>query len=499
MKIYFQKLLKSNYLFLIPVIAAFLVLSININKPLSGHHDFVPAFNGVIAQNYLKHGLWDLKLGQVTTQIDRADQIGSFYTHYLPTYPLLLALLFFLFGDSEIVVRLLPIFFSLISVLSLFLITKKLWTSNIALLVSLFFIFNPMFIYFGKISGIEPVIISMILLSFYFYIRWIDSGNKRDLIWGLVFCFSGGVFGWQMNYLLGVIFIYSLLIKKLNLKILLFAAILLFTFLLQFIHAYILTGNILDKELIDSFKSRVTETNLSFGGMDFNFISYIKQEIGVLQAYFTRILIGLSIIYILANLNFRLDRKKAVVISLMALGLGHPIIFSRYVFIHDYLNIYLLPFLALAGGLGLIQIISWFKKLRLNSILIHSFTAIIIFIFLTERLSYTKALLETNMHLPGKNMAGIINNLSVKNRDIAIMSPRFNEFYGFFIDFYAKNTFDVLDSSVLPDEKRDKYRYLIFIDEDIKEKDQFKKLVDNFKSKRINDWTIIDLESNKYE
>lgn len=495
MKTFFHQLFKEKYLFLIPLIAAFLVLSININKPLSGHHDFVPAFNGVIAKNYLKFGVWDLKFGQTSLQYDNLSDVKSFYTHYLPTYPLLLALLFYFFGDGEVVVRSIPIFFSLISVLSLFLITQRLWNSKTALLVSIFFIFNPMFIYFGKISGIEPVIISMILLSFYFYIRWIDSSNMRDLILGLVFCFFGGLFGWQMNYLLGVIFIYSLLIKKLNLKILLFTAILLFTFLLQFIHAFILTGNILDKELVDSFKSRVTETNLSFGGKDFNFISYIKQEIGILQAYFTRVLISISAIYILTNLNFKFDRKKAVVVSLMALGLGHPIIFSRYVFMHDYLNIYLLPFISLAGALGLIQITNWLVKLKINKRLIYLFTAIVIFLFLTERLAYTKALLQTNMHLPGKNMAEIINQISTKNRDVVIVSPRFNEFYGFFIDFYTNNTFDVLDQTNLPDEKKSQYRYFIFIDEDIRDQEKYKKMVSSYKSERINDWTIVDLES----
>lgn len=494
MKNFSHQLLKEKYLFLVPLIAAFLVLSININKPLSGHHDFVPAFNGVIAQNYLKFGVWDLKFGQTSLQYDNLSDVKNYYTHYLPTYPLLLALLFYFFGDGEVVVRSLPIFFSLISVLSLFLITQRLWNSKTALLVSFFFIFNPMFMYFGKISGIEPAIISMILLSFYFYVRWVDSGNKRDLIWGLVFCLLGGLFGWQMNYLIGVIFIYSLLIRKLNLKLLLFAGILLFTFLLQFIHAFILTGSFLDKELIDSFKSRVTESNLSFGGKEFNILTYIKQEIGILQAYFTRILLGLSAIYVLANINLKFDKKKAAVVSLMALGLGHPIIFSRYVFIHDYLNIYLLPFLSLAGVLGLIQIISWLIKLKINKTLVHLFTAIVIFIFLTERLAYTSALLETKMHLPGKNMAEVINKISTRDRDVAIVSPRFNEFYGFFIDFYADNTFDVLDQTNLPDEKNSKYRYLIFIDEDIRDQEKYKKMVSSYKSERINDWTIVSLD-----
>lgn len=499
MKIFFHQLFREKYLFLVPIIAAFLVLSINITKPLSGHHDFVPAFNGVIAQNYLKLGIWNLKFGQVSTQADKVSEVRGFYTHYLPTYPLILALLFYFLGDSEIVVRSLPIFFSLISVLSLFLITRRLWNSKTAVLASTFFIFNPMFIYFGKISGIEPVIISMILLAFYFYIRWLDLGKKSDLIWGLSICLFGGLFGWQMNYLIGVIFIYSLLTKRLNWKMLLFAALLLFAFLLQFIHAFILTGSFLDKDLIDSFKSRVTETNLSFGGKEFSTISYIKQEIGILQAYFTRVLLGLSAIYILASINLKFNKKKAVVISLMALGLGHPIIFSRYVFIHDYLNIYLLPFLSLAGALGLIQIVNWLVKLKINNKLICLFISLIIFAFLTERLAYTKALLDTNMHLPGKNMAEVINKLSIRDRDIAIVSPRFNEFYGFFIDFYADNTFDVVDQSNLPDEKKSKYRYLIFIDEDIRDQEKYQKIVSSYKSERINDWTIVNLEAKKNE
>lgn len=496
MSIFFQKLLKEKYLFLIPLVAAFLVLVVNINKPLSGHHDFVPAFNGVIAKNYLKFGAWNLKFGQTSLQYDNLSDVKNFYTHYLPTYPLLLSLFFYLFGDSEVVIRSLPLLFSVISVLSLFFITQRLWNSKTALLVTIFFIFNPMFTYFGKISGIEPVIISMILLSFYFYIRWIDTQANIDLVLSLFACLVGGLFGWQMNYFGGVIFIYSLLTKKLNLRILLFAIILLSTFALQFIHAFILTGSFLDKELIDSFKSRVTETSISFGGKDFSLRDYIKQEIAILQAYFTRILLGLSLLYVFTNLNFKFTKQKAIVISLMALGLGHPIIFSKYVFIHDYLNIYLLPFLALAGGLGLIQVINWLKKLRLNIFLIYTFAAVIIFSFLTERLSYTTALLKTNMHIQGKEMADIINKYSTKDRDIAIVSPRFNEFYGFFTDFYADPTFDVIGESKLDDAKKFKYSYLIFIDEDIRDQEKYKKIVSRYKSERVNDWTIVEVKSN---
>lgn len=487
----------SKYIILIPVILAIAVLSIGINKPFIGHHDFVAVFNSNIAMNYLKFGPLALKLGQVSNLIDNVKDISSFYTHYLPLFPLLLALLFHLFGQNEVVARIIPIFFSVVSVVSLYLIVQKLWDFKVAFLASIFFILNPMYIYFGKVVGIEPVIISLLLTSFYFYIRWCDDKKKKDFIICLILAFLGGLFGWQMNYLVGVIFVYSVLTKNLERNFFYILLVLIFTFLLQFIHAFILTGSFIDKDLVNSFKSRVIDSNISFGGKDFNYLSYIKQEISYLQIYYTRILIVLSGVYLLANIRSKFNKQKAVVLSLLVLALGHPIIFSRYVFIHDYLNIYMLPFFALAGALGLVTILKWLQKIGVNKLVLALLTFLIVFMFITERLDYTKALLGSHLDQQGRQMALVLNQVQRSNRDAAIVSTRFNEFYGFYISFYSKYSFDILNPYKLDEAQLGRYHYVIFIDEDINDKEQYEAILSKYQYQKINGWTVVNMRDEK--
>lgn len=483
-------------LYVVIFILALLVLSINIGKPFVGHHDFMSAFEGMQARNYLKYGLWKLKFGAVSSHVQGpVEELRSFTVSYLPLLSILISVSFSIFGVIEWAERLIPALFTSIGALFFFLICRKLWNQKVALMASLFYILNPMFIYFGKLPAPDMPVLSLMLISFYFYIKWLEK--DRDLFFYLLNAslFIGGLFGWTIVYFGPLIILHSLIVRKFKVKLFIPVLITLFTIFLQLFHTFILTGSFLSSGQLALIKFRFAESNFSFGGVQFNLINYIKQEIAWFQAYFTRVVLILSSIYVIFNLNKHLNTQKASILFLLGLGVAHPIIFSRYVFVHDFLNIYILPFLAISAALGLLMIVNIAKKHIKNQRLIFTLILIILIIFIFERIKFTRALLDTQMNKPGKDVAIILNELQRKDNEAVIVSARFKEFYEVFINYYSKYSYAVTSEGLLTGElKNNKYKYVIAIDEDIADRKLYNSLVKKYKSEERGIYTIIYID-----
>lgn len=486
----FKKL--DKFLVAIPIFLALLVLAININKPFIGQHDFNGVQEGTIARNYLEHGFLNLKFGQITGHISDVQNAKGFYTSYLPTLSVLVALSFSIFGIVEWAARIVPAIFSLIGVAFLFFLVERLWNKKAAFFACVFYTLNPMFIYYGNMPVFDIPILAMMIVSIYFYILWIESQKKKDLILLCLSLFLGGLLGWIIDYLGPLFILHAFLIRKLNFKILIPSFVLSFALFLQFLHAHILTGSLLGGNMFISLKTRLAGAHLSFGGEDFTLYTYIRKEISWFQSYFTRTLLFLSFIYSVYILRLKLNIQKATLLILLILGLAHPIIFSKAVFIHDYQNIYILPFLSISGALGLDLVYGFLLKFKIDKRICFVAIVGVLITFSLERIEFTKALLRSDMDRPGRDMAKIINNLQTKPFEVAIISPRFASFYGLFTDFYSKYQFSIINEDYL--KQKDslvKFKYIIMIDEDIRDFKLYENLKKEFPFKKEKDLTII--------
>ncbi len=486
----------EKYIFCIPIILAFFILFININKPFVGFHDFNNVQYGTMAQNYIKEGVWNLKFGQIMGKIHGDFHKNKpFYTSYLPLLPLMVAGSFSFFGMHEWSVRIIPVLFSTFGVLFFFLLVKKLWGGKAAFVASFFYILNPMFIYFGNMADVDVLILPMMILYLTFYLNWIESGKNKYLFFLCSSLFFGGLIGWIIVYLGPLFILHSILIGKFKLKVFIPGLVLLFIVLLQFIHAYILSeGDIFKSAMLGSLKNRLTESNLSFGGQKFTPLSYLKKEISMLQAYFTRTLIMLSLSYVVINFRNKLGLGGITLFCLLILGIAHPLIFSRAIFIHDYQNIYLLPFLSAAGALMVIKIIAFLKKIKITEWVILLLVVALFFIFVTERINFAKALLATNMNKQGFEMAGLLNSLQNYDNEVSIASRRFVSFYGLFTDYYSNYRYGILEEDTLKKEGLAGLKYAIFIDEDIQDQAYYKMLTLQYKFFKTGEWTVIKNE-----
>ncbi len=317
---------KVKVLFLI-ILFSLLVLTHNLAKPFIGHHDWNGVFYSQIAGNYLDFGLLTTKLGQMTGP-------DSFYTHYPPLFPLILAAAFKFFGQQDIVTRLVPVIFTSASIGLLYLISHS-WVVVIVVL-------TPMLRYFGQMPSQEALIVFFSCLSIYAHLN-----HKTKLFYFSVI--GNALSGWA-GY-----FLYPFLLFKNRSKLLKTGLILTLIFCGHLLHVYILTGSFTGGGIFDAFLLRLglyprlglVEPELAG---QFTWISYLVKEARMLTVYYTLTLLSLAVAGLL------LVRKKLTII-LFTWGLSYPLIFSNVVFVHEYFNIFFVPFLALS----VVDLVGYFK------------------------------------------------------------------------------------------------------------------------------------------
>jgi len=426
---------------LLIIIIGFLMMANNLSKPFYGHHDWNSVQYSNIARNYLRYGYSKIKFGQITsTGIQQLDQL-HYSTHYPPTLPLLISFSFKLLGINETSARLIPLIFSLGLLILLFLISRKLKFSYMASLASTTVAFTPMLRYFAKMPVHEVLIVFFSTLSVYFYLRFIQSSSRNNLIKFLISAFLNGYISWPGYFLYPFLVIHAYIYhRKLYKKVAICLLALSLSFALHLFHIYILTGVLFGGNMIDSLLFRL---NLSqainpdkIDLVQFTWPKYFIQEIRWNIIYYTRIFIIASIIFTFFS-SFKiikrqpLTRAESLIIALLFFPLSYILIFSNMVFIHDYFNIFFLPFFALSFAWLINKLNKFSFKLVLPVFIVLSF------FIATERLEFFQAHQNSNMHQTGYELGKLINQIVPQEESAAVFSINYANHHSIFIDFYA--------------------------------------------------------------
>ena len=382
---------------LIILILLALILTDHLAKPFIGHHDWNGVFYSQIARNYLRFGLLETKLGQLTGP-------NSFYTHYPPLFPLTLAAAFKVFGISDLVSRLVPVGLTIAGLLVLYRISSSWVVIAVAL--------TPMLRYFGQMPSQEPLIIFLTLVSFYFFRKKNRAGFYLTVI-------LNGLSGWAGYFFYPLLFFLN---RRWALKACL---LLVMTFSLHLLHVYILTGSFSGGGIFDALLLRLGffpmlgKTEPELAGQ-FTWLAYLIKEARMLTVYYTFTLLSL------AALGLLLCRDKITLIFL-AWGLSYPLIFSNVVFVHEYFNVFFWPFLALS-------LVNLINRIKLKPALI---LIIFLAIFL-ERNKFYQALVKTKAFEPGYQLGLEINRLIPFGQTYTVVNSReFIESQNLFIDYYS--------------------------------------------------------------
>lgn len=327
---------KIDKLAVIILLLAVGLLFYRIDKPFWGQFDWTGAWFGTIARNYLQLDIRTTKLAPITVAGTTDPSNWSYYNHYPITYPLIIAGSLAIFGDHEWAIRLVPVIFSVLTLAAFYLLCRRFFHPLVGVFGMISILVTPMFLYYGKLPVHEQSVLFFSLLAVYFYLT--KRFKLMTLFVSLAFSIS-----WTGAYILLLISAHAFSLQRKLLKKILPAYILLAVVAtLHFVHIY-LSSDIAD------FGEAVTERTMS-GGSPIVFV--VKQARWFLALY-TKPLALIS----LAGLIFW---RKPLLLIFFVWGFFQWIVVNRIMWIHDYMLIYFLPFVALSCGLFFWQV--WEKS-----------------------------------------------------------------------------------------------------------------------------------------
>lgn len=164
-------------------------------------------FHEVVARNHLRYGLKQTRLGSVLAVLDGEN---VYHLTHPPGFPLIIAGGFAVLGVSEWSARLIPIAFSMGTLILIYLIAGRLWSCRVALVSVTFASFSPISAYFGRIVTVQPAVLFFVLLLLFAYLRWRERGAARWYGLMIAAIALGGMIDWPFYVMLPVLAVHSL-------------------------------------------------------------------------------------------------------------------------------------------------------------------------------------------------------------------------------------------------------------------------------------------------
>ncbi len=161
----------------------------HVDYPVIGYHNWKETHYLTEARNFEKEGFF--AHGFLVPAHDfpnlNADPSGA-HSEVVPTYSILLGIIFKLTGPSLAVARTVNILFSLATIIILYLLTKELFSrEDIALTAAFLAALNPLSVFFShNVDMMIPGTFFMLLCAYY-YIRWLKTDADKLLIYSIIF------------------------------------------------------------------------------------------------------------------------------------------------------------------------------------------------------------------------------------------------------------------------------------------------------------------------
>lgn len=149
----------------------------NIDSPFLDHHGWRQSDTAAIARNFYNNG-FDI----LYPEIDWGGAGAGYVESEFQLVPFLTAILYGIFGLHEYVGRLVAVSFSLGSICLLYKLIRKSFNKNVAIFGTLFFVFAPINIFFGRAFMPESAMIFFSIGTLYFFSNWIEKEDWRSFL-----------------------------------------------------------------------------------------------------------------------------------------------------------------------------------------------------------------------------------------------------------------------------------------------------------------------------
>jgi len=159
------------------ILSAILLLAgvlrlINITHPLLGHHSWRQADTAAMARNFVEE-----RFNILYPRVDwRGTSSGEVECEF-PIYQFVLAAMYRAWGVHETIGSFLSLIFSLITIVGVYLVSKRVATAAVGLWAAFFFAVLPMPVFFGRTVMPEALLIAACTYTVFWFLKWTDSNS----------------------------------------------------------------------------------------------------------------------------------------------------------------------------------------------------------------------------------------------------------------------------------------------------------------------------------
>lgn len=161
-----------------------------------------------IARNFDRDGMNILE-----PRIDWRGDGPGFAEMEFPAYPWMIAVMYKIFGQHDIIGRFLSYLFSLLSLLVFFKMARSWLDPPGSYIAALFFVFSPLIVQNSNVIRPEPFMLLFDLLAIYFFVLWKESNSWKHLIIAAL-ATALAILGKLSNLYIGILFLFILIQKK---------------------------------------------------------------------------------------------------------------------------------------------------------------------------------------------------------------------------------------------------------------------------------------------
>jgi 4-amino-4-deoxy-L-arabinose transferase-like glycosyltransferase len=349
-----------NRVLLLILLLAALASSRGITDPWShgDHNGWGGAFYSNIARNYLRYGYLETRFAPVVSTGRVPAEERRYYLTHPPGIGLAVSFSFALFGEHEWSARLVPLAFTLGSILLVFRLGEKIFSSrDVGLLAEALFALAPLGTLYG--AHVDPQGSPVTFAALLLLLAYID----RKPALGAAALLLGAAFDWPVHYLAGLLALHAWLFrtdsKRWSAGLLLGSFLLVGTYLLY--TRYVAPNpeaQYLESTPVDAFffwmgirvpPDRIPGRPIEAPGVT----AWLSRMEETLRKLYTIPLLLLAVI----GAGFAASKEgKAALWILLVWGLAHVLLFPLGAFVHDYWSSYLGPGLSLAAAFGLVSL-----------------------------------------------------------------------------------------------------------------------------------------------
>ncbi|MBF0287652.1 MAG: glycosyltransferase family 39 protein [SAR324 cluster bacterium] len=329
-----------------------------INDPIVDHH----SWNQISAASMAKHLYydWSTFFSPTVDLYGSPDSTSTVYAQEMLLYHLPIALLYHLFGVAEWAARLVSITYGMIGLWYLFLLSKRLFGENTAILTLFLAGFSPLnWFYHQSIMSDNSMVTAMIAGFYYFYL-WLEDRQKEKYFWySLCWTMAAGLFK-SYGLVIGAGYLLLIILRK-EYQLLLSPRLYLFT-ILAWLPAILWIYHALG---LEEGKTEFSNINQILHPELLWSWSFYKRM--VLARFTDQLLTPLIAIgCVIGMCKARLQEKQYhPPIALLGACLIYLFIVQRGNFVHDYYQLPFVPCLTLFAAIGIREIWRW-KKLQIS-------------------------------------------------------------------------------------------------------------------------------------